>query len=224
MKRIIGTFDWATSNTFTPTIEDRAHIGNEISGTLLASGNHNGVIEEDDMSDIRVVGKVDINGHDYIKKVYDTDGIAPTLTTMGGGNQEPKILEERELSDSEKLITEDGNIKRYLNSDIIDEFKPGQCATLAYPNGYGHGSRVSDLATTILAGGLDKVVKEKSLRIRKLTPKECWRLQGFDDEDYDKAALVNSKAQLYKQAGNSIAVPCLTGIITNIFNVDRENK
>ena len=165
MKRMIGTFDWATSSSFTPTIKDRMHIGSEISGTLLASGNHNGIIEEDDMSGIKVVGKLDINGHEYIKKVYDSNGISPTITTMGGGNQEPKIIEEKELSEGEKLITEDGNVKRYLNSDIIDEFKPGQCATLSYPNGYGHGSRVSDLATTLLAGGLDKVVKEKNLRI-----------------------------------------------------------
>lgn len=47
------------------------------------------------------------------------------------------------------------------------------------------------------------------LRIRKLTPKECWRLMGFDDADFDKAAEVNSNSQLYKQAGNSIVVDVL---------------
>jgi site-specific DNA-cytosine methylase len=48
-----------------------------------------------------------------------------------------------------------------------------------------------------------------SLRIRKLTPKECWRLMGFDDADFEKAAAVNSNSQLYKQAGNSIVVDVL---------------
>lgn len=70
---------------------------------------------------------------------------------------------------------------------------------------------------------LGVVVKEKNmdnLRIRKLTPKECWRLMGFDDEDFEKAAKVNSNAQLYKQAGNSIVVPCLEGIINNL-NIDK---
>lgn len=43
-------------------------------------------------------------------------------------------------------------------------------------------------------------------RIRKLTPKECWRLQGFPDELFAKAAKVNSDSQLYKQAGNSVTV------------------
>lgn len=48
-----------------------------------------------------------------------------------------------------------------------------------------------------------------NLRIRKLTPKECWRLMGFDDADFEKAAEVNSNSQLYKQAGNSIVVDVL---------------
>ena len=47
------------------------------------------------------------------------------------------------------------------------------------------------------------------LRIRKLTPKECWRLMGFDDSDFEKASKVNSNSQLYKQAGNSIVVDVL---------------
>lgn len=53
--------------------------------------------------------------------------------------------------------------------------------------------------------------------IRKLTPKECWRLMGFDDEDYEKASKVNSNTQLYKQAGNSIVVNVLEAILTNLL-------
>lgn len=55
------------------------------------------------------------------------------------------------------------------------------------------------------------------LRIRKLTPKECWRLMGFDDEDFEKAAKVNSNTQLYKQAGNSICVPVLENILKELL-------
>ncbi len=55
------------------------------------------------------------------------------------------------------------------------------------------------------------------LRIRKLTPKECWRLMGFDDNDYEKASKVNSNTQLYKQAGNSIVVNVLEAILTNLL-------
>ena len=56
-----------------------------------------------------------------------------------------------------------------------------------------------------------------NLRIRKLTPLECWRLMGFDDEDYYKAEKVCSNSQLYKQAGNSIVVNVLQEIYKNLF-------
>ena len=60
-----------------------------------------------------------------------------------------------------------------------------------------------------------------NLRIRKLTPKECWRLMGFTDDDFEKAAKVNSNSQLYKQAGNSIVVNVLYEILKNLLlNID----
>lgn len=65
------------------------------------------------------------------------------------------------------------------------------------------------------------VVKDKintnDLRIRKLTPLECFRLMGFDDEDFEKAAKVNSNTQLYKQAGNSIVVNVLEEIFKQLL-------
>lgn len=56
--------------------------------------------------------------------------------------------------------------------------------------------------------------------IRKLTPRECWRLMGFDDEDFDKAQKVNSNTQLYKQAGNSIVVRVLEKIFRNLLTLN----
>lgn len=56
-------------------------------------------------------------------------------------------------------------------------------------------------------------------RIRKVTPKECWRLTGFSDEDFGKAEKVNSNSQLYKQAGNSIVVQVLEAIFREFFEV-----
>lgn len=55
-----------------------------------------------------------------------------------------------------------------------------------------------------------------NLRIRKLTPKECWRLMGFEDADFEKAEKVNSNTQLYKQAGNSIVVDVLEALFINL--------
>ena len=115
----------------------------------------------------------------------------------------------------EQLFTEDGNIKRYIDSDIVDEFKEGQMATTSFPNGYGHGPRTHD--ESICLNCIDKPSVKHNLRIRKLTPKECWRLMGFDDEDFEKAAKVNSNSQLYKQAGNSIVVNVLENIFKELF-------
>ena len=62
----------------------------------------------------------------------------------------------------------------------------------------------------------------QNTRIRKLTPKECWRLMGFDDESFEKAVQVNSNSQLYKQAGNSIVVDVLVAIILSLFPQEDE--
>lgn len=64
---------------------------------------------------------------------------------------------------------------------------------------------------------IDVGVVRKGLRISKQTPKECWRLMGFSDEDFDKASKVNSNAQLYKQAGNSIVVNVLMAIFRQLL-------
>lgn len=68
---------------------------------------------------------------------------------------------------------------------------------------------------TAESNGLHRI--ESTDRIRKLTPLECWRLMGFDDEDFHKAEKVCSNSQLYKQAGNSIVVDVLVGILGNLL-------
>ena len=65
---------------------------------------------------------------------------------------------------------------------------------------------------------IDKPSVKQNLRIRKLTPREVWRLMGFDDADFEKASKVNSNTQLYKQAGNSIVVNVLEAILNNLLN------
>lgn len=83
---------------------------------------------------------------------------------------------------------------------------------------------VGGLSPTLPAGATDHtpfiLVKENKMdqyRIRKLTPKECWRLMDFTDEDFTKAEKVNSNTQLYKQAGNSIVVNVLVAIMGQLF-------
>lgn len=58
------------------------------------------------------------------------------------------------------------------------------------------------------------------IRIRKLTPRECWRLQGFPDWAFDRAQAVNSNSQLYKQAGNSVTVNVIEAIARKLEETD----
>ena len=74
---------------------------------------------------------------------------------------------------------------------------------------------IAPALNTMQGGGKHpKIIeKENNMRVRKLTPKECWKLMGFTSEDYEKAKAVCSETQLYKQAGNSIVVNVLEAII-----------
>lgn len=139
--------------------------------------------------------------------IYDKDGISPTLDVMQGGWRQPSIIED-------KLSIKNATKKGY------DEAVDGDSINLSYPNSNTRRGRVGhQVSQTIqcndMIGG---VVKNNGLRIRKLTPKECWRLMGFDDEDFEKAkAVPMSNTQLYKQAGNSIVVNVLERIFEKLF-------
>lgn len=126
--------------------------------------------------------------------VYDTYGIAPTIRAYQGGNLEPKIRV--------KEATKQG----YAEAEV------GDSINLSHPNSKTRRGRVGkQIANTLLTGESQGVV-EPDFRIRKLTPRECWRLQGFPDWAFDKAQEVNSNSQLYKQAGNSVTVNVIAAI------------
>ena len=82
---------------------------------------------------------------------------------------------------------------------------------------------VNGIAPTLTAAsGNEKIFEPNNIkwRIRKLTPKECWRLMGFTDEDHDRASQYVSASALYKQAGNSICTCCLVAIFNALFLED----
>ena len=126
--------------------------------------------------------------------VYETDGIAPTIRAYQGGGLEPKIRVKEATS------------KGYAEAEI------GDSVNLSHPNSKTRRGRVGkQIANTLLTGESQGVI-EPDFRIRKLTPRECWRLQGFPDWAFDKAQEVNSNSQLYKQAGNSVTVNVIAAI------------
>ena len=126
--------------------------------------------------------------------VYETDGIAPTIRAYQGGGLEPKIRVKEATSQG------------YAEAQI------GDSVNLSHPNSKTRRGRVGkQIANTLLTGESQEVI-EPDFRIRKLTPRECWRLQGFPDWTFDKAQEVNSNSQLYKQAGNSVTVNVIAAI------------
>lgn len=85
---------------------------------------------------------------------------------------------------NKQMITSDGNVKRYINSDKIDKFEEGAAADISFPNGYGKGNRVHKGIVPCLAVASVKqiIVKEgnmNNLRIRKLTPKGMLATYGI---------------------------------------------
>lgn len=126
---------------------------------------------------------------DINKRVYSPNACSPTITTCGGGHREPKI--------AEPIIYDDYNGRIKADQSVINTLTTN-CGNDAERNGV-------------------KII-ETNYRIRKLTPKECWRLMGFEDKDIDNAIAIGmSNAQLYKQAGNSICVPVLMAIFSQMI-------
>ena len=160
---------------------------------------------------------VDISGRMQYHRGTVQKGISQTITTAGGDNVGVVVKDKSLFSETERqLFTEDGNIRRYIGSDKVDEFKEGQMATTSFPNGYGHGPRVHDESVSL--NTIDKPCVKYNLRIRKLTPRECLRLMGWNDEQIDKIQASGvSHSQQYKQAGNGIVVQVLEEIFRNLF-------
>lgn len=137
---------------------------------------------------INIIGKINSSQDGLI---HDKEGICQCLSA-GHGNS-PKILD-----------ISNGAIRgRYNGEGIVQQ-------RLELRN--------DGNSNTITTVEKDNVVIENQFRIRKLTPKECFRLQGFDDECHDRCKEIGtSDSQLYKQAGNSITVNVLYYIFKNLF-------
>lgn len=149
-------------------------------------------------------GKVKARRSDMKQLEPRKDGITNTLTSVQKDNY---------VAEPEPIKIKTANIKGY------DEASDGDAIDLQYPESKTRRGRVGHgVSKTLMTS--DQMAVVNGYRIRKLTPLECWRLMGFDDADYAKAAQVNSNTQLYKQAGNSIVVNVLEGILKNLLKRD----
>ena len=126
----------------------------------------------------------DLNGTgnaSQTNRLYETDGLAPCLTTFN--------------SKCTKIVQRPISVSRVADKRYSDT---AHCVIAGYAKGIGNQR------TTAV-----EVEEDSNIRIRKLSPRETWRLQGFPDSYFDKAKEVNSDFQLYRQAGNSVSVPVI---------------
>ena len=163
------------------------------------------------------IGNVNPSGNGMNGEVYQADGLAPTLTTNKGEGQKIAI--------KSNTIKQFGVLQPNFNQCGVVYETDGIAPTIrAYQGGglepkiiqRGHGYNQGgehDIAPTLTSNSYhENNLLSDGFRIRKLTPRECWRLQGFPDWAFDKAQEVNSNSQLYKQAGNSVTVNVIEAI------------
>lgn len=133
------------------------------------------------------------------ERVYDGNGISCTLSSQGGGlGAKTGLYTFVDLNKKGNVQTTD------TARTLLARYSKGQ------PN------RPAECSGVLESG--------EPIRIRRLTPRECFRLQGFTDEQFDRAAAVNSETQLYKQAGNAVTVNVVEEIGRHIAGVHNGTK
>ena len=135
-----------------------------------------------------MLGHIDLKGHDAIKRVYSPTGQGPTLTTMGGGHREPKIAEE-----VRPVLTPDRLEKRQNGRRFKDDGEEAFTLTSIDRHGVAIG-------------------EYPKYRIRKLTPRECLRLQSVPEDAIDAILTHFSDSRAYKFAGNGLTTNVIKAI------------
>lgn len=199
---------------------------------------------------VRKIGNIlGHTGGNFAGNVYCKYGLSPTLGTMGGGNRQPMVIENKNPQllggiGEKNFGTQYRQGNRVYSSEItamcITAQPLGNTRGQSYLYAVGEPKIIREepldregwyrnakevLSTDGLCRTLNtqsnnlctKIKEKPSMRIRKLTPLECYRLMGFDDESFKRAEEVNSNSQLYKQAGNSIVVDVLMAIFDNLL-------
>lgn len=184
-------------------------------------------------------------GFESVNRFYDTDGIAPCLNTMGGGGREPEVMVREATKKGYAIATEGDSINFEHPNSKTRRGRVGKGVANTLTTSCNQGTLIgasrgrnpdnpSDRRTgspteqrleinpdgvsnTLTTVQKDNYVVQDDFRIRKLTPLETWRLQGFPDSAFRAAEQVNSNSQLYKQAGNSVTVSVIKAIAERLL-------
>lgn len=203
------------------SFQDRIYRTDKISAAITA-GFRPFYLEEK-MAEINLLGG--LPGHERKGEVFQTgysvyrqDGISPTILANGGGYG--IMVAVRQIGNFSESKRSNPNTNRVYD-------KSGLCPTLNTMQG---GNRQPMVVDEVVMNEREYKSNDDErrtrYRIRKLTCREVWRLMGFSDSDFEKAAEVNSNTQLYKQAGNSIVKDVLMAIFRqmNIKGVEPWSK
>lgn len=207
------------------SVDEKYYISEDKARKFVA--NLQDISNEDESNSPKFIGNINRPdfGTGYAGGVWDTNNISPTLTTMQGGGRQPHIMCGIDKSLNGTKFIDNANCLTAREDRGISNRKSEGTAVIEVlgnvnPSGKGmNGNVFSDngLSPTLTTnkGEGNKILS--NLRIRKLTPKECFRLMGFDDSDYEAASKVVSNSQMYKQTGNSIVVDVLYYILVELY-------
>lgn len=125
------------------------------------------------------------------------------------------------------LLEDKVDEKYYLSDALLDYFQRNSEKQKEKGNGFRFepqkGEKIAKAIITRAGGRMDdNFIVDNEGKVRKLTPKECWRLMGFEDADFEKAGV--SDSQLYKQAGNSIVVNVLEAIFSEMIKEKKNER
>lgn len=139
-------------------------------------------------------------GTGYAGNVWDAEKLSPTLTTMQGGNRQPMIVESGQIRPKDRNYNAHGTKRE-------DQFE----------------TRKDGLSNALLTTTIKNCIRE-DCRIRKLTPRECYKLMGLTFEDCDKARNIGvADTHLYKQAGNGIITNCCELLAEHLYKAQYDN-
>lgn len=185
----------------------RGRVGKQVANTLEASGINQGVVEQLRLfedTEPKAVKLAGIWGNRQAGSMWDVNGLSPTLKTSSGGYSEPIIDEAAASNGRQESELEQFSQGAGISYCIDASYTKGMA-----PKSVGKGRRTHVMETSPIY---------PQYRIRKLTPRETWRLQSFSDAAFDRVKDSGmSDSQLYKQAGNAVTVNVIRAIAEKLL-------
>lgn len=189
------------------TGEARCITARYTSGTTRRTAMNSAVLEVDAAYPVLTPDRLEKRQNG--RRMKGSDEPMFTLTSQDKHGVMLEYCEDQAGLEAPQKHTQNGIKLRNATRQGYQTACPGDSVDLSYPASDTRRARVGQgFAHALSCSGAVGVAvwHGKRVRIRRLTPKECFRLQGFSDDLFEKAAAVNSDAQLYKQAGNGVTV------------------